>query len=42
VLVLAKTYIEALEKSKMNLEGDKEMLIGEIRRLQRELAKLEE
>jgi hypothetical protein len=42
VLVLAKTYIEALEKSKINLEGDKEILIGEIRRLQRKLAKLEE
>ncbi|KAH6667371.1 hypothetical protein B0J14DRAFT_602074 [Halenospora varia] len=41
VLFLAKRYIEALEKSKMNLEGDKEMLIGEIRRLQRELARLE-
>jgi hypothetical protein len=33
VLALAKRYIEALEKSKMNLEGDKAMLIGEIRRL---------
>jgi hypothetical protein len=33
VLALAKRYIEVLEKSKMNLEGDKEMLMGEIRRL---------
>jgi hypothetical protein len=42
VLVLAKRYIKALEKSKINLEGDKEILIGEIRRLRRELARLEE
>jgi hypothetical protein len=42
VLVLAKRYIKALKKSKINLEGDKEILIREIRRLQRELARLEE
>jgi hypothetical protein len=42
VLVLAKRYIEALEKSKINLKGDKEILIGKIRRLRRELARLEE
>jgi hypothetical protein len=33
VLALAKRYIKALEKSKINLEGNKEVLIGKIRRL---------
>jgi hypothetical protein len=39
---LGKRYIEAQEKSKMNLGSEKEMLIGEIWRLQSELARLEE
>jgi hypothetical protein len=38
---LAKRHIEALEKSKMDLEGEKKMLMGEMWRLQRELARFE-
>jgi len=40
VLALARRHIEALEKREMSLEGEKEILIEEIQRLERVLVTL--
>jgi hypothetical protein len=40
VLALARRHIEALEKREMSLEGEKEILMEKIQRLERVLARL--
>jgi hypothetical protein len=40
VLALARRHIEALEKREMSLEGEKEILVEKMQRLERVLATL--
>jgi hypothetical protein len=40
VLALARRHIKALEKREMSLEGEKEILMEKIQRLERVLARL--